>query len=118
MSRQSLQCNIGFADGEIEGYTKEGAQLKVHVRAWNESSIEFVFGDVVRVLDDGAGEISDVCLEISQTEFMSAALAIEYEQVPSDHPYKEYVFLDIDDVPSLRIVAATVEVICEGAKDE
>lgn len=114
MTRTSLDCGVGLADSEFKGYSKDESRLKVHVRAWNDTNILFVFDDVVRVLDNGVGEISDACLEMSPSEFMSEALRIEYETIPETHPYKEFVFLDIDDCPALIVVAAAIEVTSDA----
>lgn len=110
MSLQPLPFNVGFADAEFDHYIKELSQLKVIITAWNQKKIELVFQDVIQLLDQGIGDIADVCVETSQTEFLIAALKNMYEDLPESHPYQEYVFLNNADSCSLSVIAASVSV--------
>lgn len=115
VDRTSVQCEIGYADGEVESYVMENSTFKVVLRAWNGATIEFLFDDAIRVLDNGVGEISDVCCESSQSDFLVGALTHEYDTLPREHPYKQYSFLDIDDCPALIVVASGIEIRYESA---
>ncbi|WP_417390623.1 hypothetical protein [Gimesia sp.] len=110
MSLKSLSCDVDFADAEFDHYIKEHSQLKVIITAWNQKKIELVFQDVIQLLDQGIGDIADVCVETSQTEFLIAALKNMYEDLPESHPYQEYVFLNNADSCSLSVIAASVSV--------
>lgn len=110
MNLKPLPCDVGFADAELDHYLKTHSQLKVIVRAWNQKKIELVFQDVIQLLDQGIGEIANVCRETRQTDFLISALETTYESIPATHPYQEYVFLDHNDSKVLTVVAKSVEV--------
>lgn len=110
MTQKSLSCDVGFSDAEFEHYTKQDSNLVVLFVSWNRKNIEFLFHNVVRVLDNDIGEIADVCIETNQTEFLVSTLKQLFENVPVNHPFKEYVFLNLDGSISLAIIAESVNI--------
>ena len=110
MTKQSLSCEIGFSDAELESYTKQGTNLIVCLSAWSQKQIELRFENAVRVLDFGIGDISDVCMKTEQTELLASTLKQIFERVPEDHPYREYHFLNLDDSIGLAIIAEAVTI--------
>ncbi|WP_417380013.1 hypothetical protein [Gimesia sp.] len=110
MNLKPLPCDVGFADAELDHYLKEQSQLKVIIRAWNQKKIELVFQDVIQLLDQGIGDIANVCRETNQTDFLISALETTYESIPATHPYQEYAFLDHNDSKVLTVVAKSVDV--------
>lgn len=110
MNLKPLPCDVGFADAELDHYLKEQSQLKVIIRAWNQKKIELIFQDMIQLLDQGIGDIADVCMETTQTDFLASAINTMYECVPTTHPYQEYVFINNEDSCSLSIIAASVVV--------
>ena len=110
-TKKKISSLIGFSDGEIESYSRLSTSLTVLVKAWDESYIHVFFRDVIQVLDCGLGELSDFSVETAETDFLKSALQVNYEVIPSSHPYKEFLFLSVDDEPRLQIVATSFEII-------
>ena len=109
-TKKIIPSLIGFADGEIESYSRLSMALTVLVKAWNESYMHVLFRDVIQVRDCGLGELPDFCVETVETDFLKSALRANYKVIPSSHPYKEFLFLSVDDEPRLQIVASSFEI--------
>jgi len=108
--RTAIEFEVGFADSELQSYRRDGDTFVVSLVAWNKKTIRFCFADMIFVVDRGAGDISDVCEVKAASPFLDEALRIQYEDVPDDHPYRLFQFLNMDDEPSLEVVAASVEI--------
>ena len=111
MERNPIDSRIGFADAEFKSYSKEDDTFVVDVLAWNESIITIIFKDVIRILDNDVNAISAFCEVIENNDFIQTALKRLYEgDLPSDHPYKHYQFLDNDDIPALEVVSGSMDI--------
>ena len=106
-SATPVESEIGFADSEVEKYSRtSGGQIVVSVRAWNQRQIEVTFEGVIAVADHDVGEISAlVCDDLRSEDVLQIAIGRLYESPPRQHPYRAYSFLDHDDGLSLVIVA-------------
>lgn len=106
-----IDTNVGFDDAELKTYKKENSSFIVEVLVWDESTITLVFDDVIRVLDN---DTNAICAFVEVTEitvFLELALIRVYEtEVPSDHPYHHYQFLDNDDMAALQVVSGSMEI--------
>lgn len=110
MRISEVQTSIGFADGEILGYERMNSAVVVHVKAWNAKLLRVFFTDVQALLDLMPGDISGFCRYDEETELMRKALSNAYDEVPTQHPYKHFVFMSNDGQPCFDIVAAEMEV--------
>lgn len=72
--KETINSKIGFNDSELICYKNELSKLTVDILAWNESIIRVVFGDVIKVLDNGVGFISAFCIEPQETYFSKLAI--------------------------------------------
>ena len=113
MKSQAIASEIGFADSEIESYRKDSDVLEVIVKAWNEKRLRIRFGAVVRMLDNDAGYIEELCEICEETDFFRAAIQHVYEDVPSEIPYRHFQFVSVEGVGALDVVAETVSVSTE-----
>jgi hypothetical protein len=106
MTRPKVECGIDFADGEVSSYERTEESFYVVVRKWDHTLLRITFEDTVAVLDHGVGDIMEFCQETSASAFLLEALARQYVEVPAEHPYVLYQFLDVDREPALEVVAA------------
>ncbi len=111
MERKIVDTKVGLDDADLKSYKKLDSSLIVTILAWNESQITLAFPDVIRVLDNDANVISSFCKVTESTNFLELALGRLYEtEIPSDHPYLHYQFLDSDDIATLEVVSRSVVV--------
>jgi hypothetical protein len=108
---QELELPIGFADSELKGYRRVGTVLSVEIHAWNDKHVEVSFRDVIGVRDSLAGSFSDFVQDSpASASTLKDALARNFESVPAFHPYCVYSFLNLEEEPSLEIVASSCEI--------
>ncbi|QPJ62213.1 MAG: hypothetical protein G3M70_10160 [Candidatus Nitronauta litoralis] len=111
MEKIDVKTQIGFNDSEFVSYLKKHSLFVVKIRAWNESQVTINFNDVIRVVDNDVNGISGFFEIIGDSEVLQHALSRLYENViPSNHPYKCYQFIDIDDNAALEIVCSSIEI--------
>ena len=97
---------IGLADSELIQYSRTAKTFIVLVRAWNEQILLFEFDGVLAVREMLAGDFSDLVEDFStNNNLLEGVLARNYSQIPTDHPYRSYTFLDNEGEPALEIVA-------------
>jgi len=111
VNQRSLPSEIGFSDGEVVSYRREGDELAVVVKAWNERKIALIFKSVASFSDYGAGDISDVVEVDGSSSYMDQALKRIYEAPPANHEYHHYQFLDVSGAPVIEIVATSAKLI-------
>ena len=102
-----IDIGISIADAELTSYCysdEDKKKLIIHVRSWNEKIINFEFCDFILFLDRGTQYISEFCRNTEETELFKQSLERTYMNVPEDHPYKLFQFLDLDGDPCLEIV--------------
>lgn len=115
MTQRSIDHDTGFEDScLLEYHRREDDTLVVLLQAWNEKTIEFEFSETVSVLEVLAGDIADVTWDDSPSELLVRALKRVYEKEPSEHPYKVFRFIALDDEPCLEIVAEACTVTTRG----
>jgi hypothetical protein len=110
MTGISVETEVGFSDGEVVGYERTDNRLQVRVRAWNDKNLLLVFTGVIGVADRNIGALSDVTVSGEKTEFVAECLRLYYEEVPSDHKFKLFAFIDQDEDPTLEVVAEALEI--------
>ena len=115
MKKRSIPCDIGFADGMIQSYRKIGDVLDVHVKAWNDRQIDIRFVEVVRLLDNDAGEVCDFCEVMEKSTLFQAAIDHVYEMIPENIPYRHFQFIGIDGDSVLDVVAEAFSIEVERA---
>ena len=72
--------------------------------------MSFTFTDVIGVKDVPTNELTDFAEETGKDDFLDKSLSINYAAVPKEHPYKIYVFYDLDDSPCMEVIAADVKI--------
>ena len=105
--KKEINYKIGFSDGEITSYSRDQNNLVVKVKTWNDTYLIITFLDVVGIIDYGIGDISNFVEETEETSFLKIILNRVYELIPEAPPYRLFQFLDLDDNPSLEIVAVS-----------
>lgn len=108
--KNKITFEIGLSDGEIDRYQRESDLVTIVITAWNGRTITVIFSGVAGVLDYGIGDISDFIEETEETEFLTETLSRVYDKTPDYHPYRIYQFLNLDDAPSLEILAESMEI--------
>ncbi len=110
MKTIKIKYKIGFADGEIQAYTKNtDGSLRVSFKTWNDKYLEISFKDTLRLLDNTMYGISDL-VRIEGDSFLQEAVEMEYTKIPDDIPYKQYRFLDVCGEPSMDIIALDITI--------
>ena len=90
---------------------KNTGDLVVTIQQWNGKYIEAKFVDAIRVSDILGGELMSF-RQVAVSNFLDMALETNYENLPpSEHPYKHYQFVGIDDDIVLEIICTQV-IVC------
>ena len=103
--RHSVEFEVGFADSELISYERGASGIRVIISAWNERVICLEFTDAITMVDYGAWSFSDICEFEGDSPTMNKALRMQYDPIPSEHPYRLFQFLNEDDEPSIEVVA-------------
>ena len=106
MAMVEVCADIGFADSEFRSYERTTDTLIVRVRAWNGKLLLVRFDDVVGARDCLPGDITGLYEHTCSTDFLVQTLGHVYENVPDNSPYKHFAFTNLDDQPSLEVIAA------------
>jgi hypothetical protein len=106
-TQQSVETPIGFADGKVVRIEKLGMKVHVAVQAWDESTIEVEFDEVIGIRESMAFELSDLVVTHLKGEFTKWCTQRAYEG-QSDGGESVYQFLDIEGQPCIEIVAKGV----------
>lgn len=102
--------DIGFADSELSSYERVGDRLTVSLIAWNEQPIRLVFQDALAMLELAAWEVADLRESDGQdSPLLRQALERHFDDVPSQHAYRLFEFIDASDKVVLAVVATKVE---------
>lgn len=103
-----IYLGIGLHDSELHSclYTQKEAKLRVKIQAYGGHVVKILFTDVIGFMDISSSEFTTFGCNNGNNSFLAEVLTLRYIEVPNDHPYKLFQFLDIDDQPSLSIVAA------------
>jgi hypothetical protein len=108
VNRRSIPFDVGFDDGEVESYHKSGDSFRVVVRAWNNRVIHIDFGGVVRMLDNDAGEIADLCEVTLSSEFLEAAIQRVYDEAPAQTTYRHFQLVDAEGTSVVDVAAESI----------
>lgn len=111
MNQKSLASEIGFSDGEVVSYRKDGDEIAVVVNAWNGKKIAIMFKGVISFADFGAGDISDVVEMEDSSNYLEQALQRTFEEPQQNHDYHHFQFLDVSGVAVIEIVAKSAVLI-------
>ena len=110
---KEIQSDIGFSDGEIQCYEKEGDNIVVHLTTWNDAKMKIFFRDTIGVSEFSATDISGFFEYEGRSALLKKALAYVFDEIPEKCPYQHYFFLNTDNQPCLEIVAAEMEIHIE-----
>lgn len=106
-AQQSVETPIGFADGKVLRIEKLGMKVLVAIKAWDESTIEAEFDEVIGFRESMAFELSDLVVTDSKDEFINWCTRRAYEG-GNNGAELVYQFLDIEGQPCIEIVAKGV----------
>lgn len=114
MSKRAIGKRGNFADCAILGYTMyKPAELVVHIELFDESTTFVVFTNVYCLRDTRADRITELVEETDGGELLAAALRGWGDNPPRKHGFRLFQFIsEIDDLPSLEIVAQEVVFVC------
>jgi hypothetical protein len=102
--------SVGFADSELSSYSREGDRLTVILQAWNEQPIGLVFDEVLAILDLAAWQIDDLRESDGRgSPLFEQALQRHFEQIPDQHAFRLFEFVDPSDTVVLAVVGTKVE---------
>lgn len=99
--------NIDFADSEYMACaTDDDHLLIIYLKSWDDKKIKIEFFNTVKFNYSMAFEV-DGLYERSEkkTSILLEALALYYEKIPKNHPFKTYVLLDINGISIFEVVA-------------
>ncbi|MBN9378018.1 MAG: hypothetical protein BGO14_00855 [Chlamydiales bacterium 38-26] len=102
-NRKSITCGIGFADSEALSFKSDKDTVTVYLQAWNGVILKIEFIDYLCFFNLNTQYISDLC-ENSTGDLLQKVLDRHYQEIPFDHGYKLYQFIDISDDPVTEIV--------------
>lgn len=105
---------VGLDDSEGVSYYYSNNKLTVVIRNWCLQIIKVVFHEVILFVDWGDQMyISELYLNKSKTKLYTKAISKFYKklecQVPENHPYKLFQFVDASNEPSMEIVCSRFE---------
>ena len=104
-----INSEIGFADSEIVSYRSENDNLVIEVKSWNDKTVNLEFEDCIFFLISNSWYISEIC-EANDSIYKEMALNKVYEKIPAKIPYRFFQFLDLDDDPSVEIIARDFQI--------
>lgn len=104
--------DIGFADSELKSFfcDFDSGVLDVKIELWNAIVISMQFSDMLFFSDHGSFFVTTL-IEVKESKLLNEVLKYNYTdgQVPSNHPYKHFQFLDLYDDPRLEVICKSVE---------
>ena len=108
--KKSLKEKMSLDDSEIFGYSRINDVLVVQIQLWNEKTLDMSFLDVIGFMDANLGDISDIIEQEPSSNFSKEVFQRNFDNHAGVDAYFEYVFLDLDDYPSLRVIARSYTV--------
>ena len=108
---EPLESPLSFSDSELDCYIRTGDSLTVRIRGWDGTTLAVVFRNVIGQRDVLAGDFSAAVRGAATSQaFLQAVLSKHYVEVPASPAFDVYSFLNLDDEPSLEVVAASYTV--------
>ncbi len=105
MKQKVLFTDIDFADSEYRSCEMEDTDFTVYLNSWDGKTIRIIFHNTIQFSYKIYAVVSYVCEITEKNSVLDEALALRYEKIPNDHPYKLFQIIDIDDVPFIEVVA-------------
>ncbi len=111
MQYKTVDTPVGLAESELVSYRRDSDELTVELLTWNGTRLQLVFGDVILFLDRDCGDTTALRELEGHSELLAQALKSAYERpAPSDHPYKHYQLLNLDDTPVLEVISGALRI--------
>lgn len=107
--RKPINYGISFADSEIISYQSQDSNVLLRLRAWNSEIIEFEFVNCILFFILDSWDISEVC-ESSDSVLFQRALNMIYDEIPVNHNYRLFQFLNNDDDPVVEIACESINI--------
>ncbi len=114
IERNKIKLPVGLDDSEFisYAYTLDSDNLLFTIEAWDARVLKISFKNVIYFVDKSHWTCT-LCELTSHSDLLQEALKSEYIEIPEDHPYKVYQFLDLYDEPSFEIICEKFEVAVE-----
>ena len=107
---KTIDLPIGLEDSEFISYAKKDAFFFMYIKLWNEKKMEVSFEDAIRILDKDLGDISSFGVVSGDSTFLQDAMASLYVNVPINHEYYHFQFYNLDDIPTIELIAKSYKI--------
>lgn len=86
-------------------FSTEHRRLTIIVTMWNTRRLEITFDNPQLFLDNGNELFKFFCENRERSSLFFETMNRVYEKIPEEIPYKLFQIINIDDEPSLEIIA-------------
>ncbi len=110
-----VTTNIDFADATYKSCTLSEGPFKediltVELIAWDENIIEVLFFNVIAFTYKIGCFVAGILESTESSTIEQEALARYYEKTPSEHEFKTYAIIDIEDFQFITVVASGIQI--------
>lgn len=89
----------------------EDGNFVVYLNYCNGKILRLIFFNVIQFSYKLGSSVSHIYEITAKNPILDEALSFWYVKVPSDHPYKLFQIIDIEDFPFIEVVAERAEVV-------
>lgn len=104
-----VEYEIGFADSEIMHYSVNSDDLILTLECWNAVILEIKFIGFASVFGMNLCTVSEF-FEIFNSPLLDNVLKEYYNEIPKEHNYRIFKFLNPNDMTILEIVCEGIEI--------
>ena len=109
-----IVTNIDFSDAsfkfcEISEASPSGRTLTAYLTSWDDKIIKIEFHNTLQFSYKIGSVIKNLQVK-DKPVLLNEALLLHYEIVPTNHNFKEFALIDIEDFPFFEVVAKDVQV--------
>ena len=105
MNKKTLFPNIDLADAEYRAFEMKNKILTIYFSSWDACIIRMVFSNPIQFFYKLGDIVSDAYEILDNSPTLNASLSLKYEKIPSNHPFKLYQIVDIQDFPFIEVIA-------------
>lgn len=110
---KEIVSEIDFADSSYKSCQTENGDLIVYLNSWDDRKIKIIFKNAIHFIFKGGGGIVGIFEKTNTSASFLETLSLYYEHIPKNHPFKEFVVIDVEDSVFFEIIAEKVSVIKE-----
>ena len=112
MKKKLVIPDFDFADSKYKSFSiSEEGTLTINMQSWQEDPFKIVFLNVIQFTYKIGSVPKDLFESLESSLFLNEALSLEYENIPSNHPFKHFQLEDIYDFAFIEVVAESVRLI-------